>query len=153
MVKFVHGGYVTAIIAGLILLVMYIWYYGKSLREKSEQHSAFVSLDDYKDQLIALSKDESHPLFATNVVYMTKVKKHHCIKREILYSILDKRPKRADAYWFVTVNVIYNRTAKYDVDMLGTKNIIIVQLYLGFRRSQRVNLYLRAIVNDLMESG
>ena len=154
MVKFVHGGYVTAIIAGLILLVMYIWYYGKSLREKSEQHSAFVSLDDYKDQLIALSKDESHPLFATNVVYMTKVKKHHCIKREILYSILDKRPKRADAYWFVTVNVTDEPyTAKYDVDMLGTKNIIIVQLYLGFRRSQRVNLYLRAIVNDLMESG
>ncbi|GEK29585.1 KUP/HAK/KT family potassium transporter [Furfurilactobacillus siliginis] len=154
MVKFVHGGYVTAILAGLILLVMYIWYYGNIIRDRDEFGSVYVDLDDYKDQLQALSRDESYPTFATNLVYMAKVRPGHLIKREMIYSILDKRPKRAQAYWFVTVNVTDDPyTAKYDVDMLGTDNVINVQLYLGFRREQRVNVYLRAIVQELIESG
>lgn len=154
MVKFVHGGYVTALLAGLILLVMYIWYYGNKIRDRDEFESAYVDLDDYTDQLQALSHDENYPTFATNLVYMAKVRPGHLIKREMLYSILDKRPKRAQAYWFVTVNVTDDPyTAKYDVDMLGTDNVINVQLYLGFRREQRVNVYLRAIVQELIESG
>lgn len=154
MIKFVHGGYVTAILAGLILLVMYIWYYGNKVRDRDEFGSAYVDLDDYKDQLVALSHDENYPTFATNLVYMAKVKPGHMIKREMLYSILDKRPKRAQAYWFVTVNVTDDPyTATYDVDMLGTDNVINVQLYLGFRREQRVNVYLRAIVQELIDSG
>lgn len=154
MVKFVHGGYVTAILAGLILCVMFIWYYGNKIRDRDEFESGYVDLDDYKDQLVALSKDENYPTFATNLVYMAKVKPGHMIKKEMLYSILDKRPKRAQAYWFVTVNVTDEPyTAKYDVDMMGTNNVINVQLYLGFRREQRVNVYLRAIVHELIDSG
>ena len=154
LVKFVHGGYVTAIIAGLILVTMYIWYNGNRVRDHEEFRSAYVSLNDYKDQLSRLSNDESLPIYSDNVVYMAKVKPGNRIKREMMYSILDKRPKRAKAYWFVTVNVTDEPyTAEYTVDTLGTRNVINVQLYLGFRREQRVNVYLRAIVHEMIERG
>ena len=104
--------------------------------------------------LTNLSHDEDYPTFATNLVYMAKVKYNKFIKREILYSILDKRPKRARAYWFVTVNVTNEPfTAEYAVNTYGTKNVINVQLFLGFKQQTSVNVYLRQIVHDLIADG
>ena len=71
-----------------------------------------------------------------------------------MYSILDKRPKRAQAYWFVTVNITNEPfTARYAVNTFGTKNVINVQLYLGFKKQTSVNVYLRQIVHDLIKDG
>ncbi|MFT8872631.1 MAG: KUP/HAK/KT family potassium transporter [Sporolactobacillus sp.] len=152
LVKFIHGGYLTLLITALILLIMVIWYYGNRLRDKYEQIDDYVSLVDYRKQLIQLSEDESEPLFATNLVYMAKVGPHYRMKRTVLYSILDKRPKRAKVFWFVTVNETdAPHEQAYTVDMLGTRNIISVQLYLGFKNAQHVNIYIRQIVNDLID--
>lgn len=152
--KFLHGGYVTVIIAGVILSIMYIWYYGNKIRDKREAENAYVRLDEYTDMLTELSHSEEYPTYATNLVYMAKVKYNKFIKREILYSILDKRPKRAKAYWFVTVNVTDDPfTAEYAVNTYGTKNVINIQLYLGFRKQTSVNVYLRQIVHDLIKDG
>jgi KUP system potassium uptake protein len=154
LVKFVHGGYLTVLLTLIILAVMVIWYFGNKQREKYERTSEYVSLLDYRKQLIQLSNDQNEPLYATNLVYMAKVGPHYRVKRTVLYSILDKRPKRAKVYWFVTVNetdVPYR--SMYTVDMLGTRNIISVQLYLGFKNSQHVNIYIRQIVNDLIDKG
>ena len=152
--KFFHGGYVSLVIAGFICLIMYIWYYGNKIRDKREARNAYVRLDDYIDMLTQLSHDEDYPTYADNLVYMAKVKYNKFIKREILYSILDKRPKRAKAYWFVTVNVTNEPfTAEYAVNTFGTKNVINVQLFLGFKQQQRVNVYLRQIVHDLIADG
>ena len=85
---------------------------------------------------------------------MANVKYNKFIKREILYSILDKRPKRARAYWFVTVNVTNEPfTAEYAVNTFGTKNVINIQLYLGFKKQTSVNVYLRQIVHDLIKDN
>jgi KUP system potassium uptake protein len=152
LVKFAHGGYLTLLITLLILFVMVVWYFGNKLRENYERTSEYVSLMDYRKQLIQLSNDSSELLYATNLVYMTKVGPHYSIKRKVLYSILDKRPKRAKVYWFVTVNETdAPYESQYTVDMLGTRNIISVQLYLGFKNSQHVNVYVRQIVNDLID--
>ncbi|EST11382.1 KUP/HAK/KT family potassium transporter [Sporolactobacillus laevolacticus] len=152
LVKFAHGGYLTLLITLLILFVMVVWYFGNKLRENYERTSEYVSLMDYRKQLIQLSNDSSELLYATNLVYMTKVGPHYSIKRKVLYSILDKRPKRAKLYWFVTVNETdAPYESQYTVDMLGTRNIINVQLYLGFKNSQHVNVYVRQIVNDLID--
>ncbi|RYL92576.1 KUP/HAK/KT family potassium transporter [Sporolactobacillus sp. THM19-2] len=152
LVKFTHGGYLTLLITFLIFLVMVIWYFGNKQRESYERTSENVSLLDYRKQLIQLSHDSSEPLYATNLVYMTRVGAHYSIKRKVLYSILDKRPKRAKVYWFVTVNETDSPyKGEYTVDMLGTRNIISVQLYLGFRNSQHVNVYIRQIINDLID--
>ncbi|WP_127345520.1 KUP/HAK/KT family potassium transporter [Lactobacillus amylolyticus] len=151
MTKFMHGGYVTVLIAGFILGIMYIWFYGNKIRDKRESRNAYVRLDEYTDMLTKLSHDEDYPIYATNLVYMAKVKYNKFIKREILYSILDKRPKRAKAYWFVTVNVTNEPfTAEYAVNTYGTKNVINVQLFLGFKKQTSVNVYIRQIVHDLI---
>lgn len=154
LVKFVHGGYVTVIIAGLIGIVMYIWYFGNKVRDKREARNSYVRLDEYTSMLTNLSHDENYPTYATNLVYMAKVKYNKFIKREVLYSILDKRPKRAKAYWFVTVNVTNEPfTAEYAVNTYGTKNVINIQLYLGFKKQTSVNVYLRQIIHDLIADG
>lgn len=154
LVKFIHGGYITLLIMLMILYIMWVWYFGNKRREHYERESEYVSLLDYRDQLEELTKDGSVPLYTTNLVYMTKIKGNYQIKRDAMYSILDKDPKRAKVYWFVTVNetnVPFEST--YTVDMLETKNIINVQLYLGFRKSQSVSVYLHQIVDNLVEQG
>ena len=154
LAKFLHGGYVTVIIAAFIGAIMYIWYFGNKVRDRREAKNAYVRLDEYTSMLSNLSHDDSVPLYATNLVYMAKVKYNKFIKRDILYSILDKRPKRAHAYWFVTVNVTNEPfTAEYAINTYGTKNVINVQLYLGFKQQQKVNVYLRQIVHELIKDG
>ena len=154
LTKFTHGGYVSLFIAGVIGFIMYVWYYGNKVRDKRESRNAYVRLDEYTDMLTNLSHDEDYPTYATNLVYMANVKYNKFIKREILYSILDKRPKRAKAYWFVTVNVTNEPfTAEYAVNTYGTKNVINIQLYLGFKKQTSVNVYIRQIVHDLIADG
>ncbi|WEV50984.1 KUP/HAK/KT family potassium transporter [Lactobacillus sp. ESL0731] len=154
LTKFMRGGYVTVLIAGFIGVVMFIWYFGNKVRDKHEGANTYVRLDEFTDMLTDLSHDDDFPVYATNLVYMAKVKYNKFIKREILYSILDKRPKRAHAYWFVSVNITNEPfTAKYAVNTYDTKNVINVQLFLGFKKQTSVNVYLRQIVHDLIKDG
>ncbi|ANK59074.1 portal protein [Loigolactobacillus backii] len=152
--KFLHGGYVTAFIAFVILAIMFIWQYGDYIKNNKSYHTEDVSLLAYKNQLNDLKNDADYPLFTTNLVYMTRVKDKYRIKKDILYSILDKRPKRAEVYWFVTVNVTDEPyTASYTTEMFDTDYMVNVQLYLGFRMEQHVNVFLRQIIADMMKSG
>lgn len=152
LTKFLKGGYITLIIMLLILGIMVVWYFGNKFRERYQDESEYVTLTDYLSQLQALSADESVPLLTTNLVFMTKVKAGYRLKRTAMYSILDKQPKRAKLYWFVTVNETDTPWDKrYTVDMMGTSNVVSVQLYLGFRCSQHVNVYIRKIINDLLD--
>lgn len=150
-VKFLHGGYVVVIIALTIISLMFIWHRGTKIVFK---YVKSLNLLDYREQIKALRDDTSIDLYQTNVVYLTNRIKDNMIDKSILYSILDKRPKRAKVYWFVNVKVTDEPyTAKYKVDMMDTDYMVKVELYLGFRMPQTVPRYLRTIVQDLMESG
>ncbi|MFT8424816.1 MAG: KUP/HAK/KT family potassium transporter [Liquorilactobacillus sp.] len=152
IVKFMHGGFVSVIITLIILLIMIVWFYGNRVQNNLMDESETVSLLDYRAQLIELSNDDSIPFFMSNLVMLAKVAKNYSIKREILYSILDKQPKRAKVYWFVTVNTTNEPyTSYYTVDMMGTRNIVNLQLFLGFKANHSVNLYLRQVVQELMD--
>lgn len=149
--KFMHGGYVTAILTLLLLLIMVVWYRGTQLERT---YSTRLKLSDFIPNLQKLHDDESLPLLAHNLVYLDKESNSAMIDRDILYSILDKDPKRAQAYWFVSVNVLNEPdTMNYEVNTYGTDFIFRVTLNLGFRCSPRINLYLRQIVQDLQRSG
>ncbi|HCN75185.1 KUP/HAK/KT family potassium transporter [Pseudolactococcus plantarum] len=151
LVKFIHGGYVAVILALLIIAIMYIWYKGSQITDGLVEH---LSLRQYLPQLDRLRHDISFPLLQTNVVYLSKYMAEDEIDAPILYSILDKNPKRAHVYWFVNVSVTDEPfTKEYEVDTLGTDYVVMVKLYLGFRISQEVNVFLRQIVSDLMSSG
>lgn len=154
LTKFVHGGYITLFIMLAILMAMLFWFYGNKVREHYQNESEYVHLTTYVKQLTDLANDDSVPMYTTNLVYMTKVKERYRLKRTVMYSILDKQPKRAQLYWFVTVNETTSPyEQRYTVDMLHSQNVMNVQLYLGFRTSQRVGDYIREIIGDLMKQG
>lgn len=154
LAKFMHGGYVTLGITLLILTIMVFWYYGNQRRSAHVVDAEHVSLLDFLPQLQALSQDREVPPFATNLVYVGHVTPDYAIKRAVVYSILDQQPKRAAVYWFVTVNEADTPyECSYTVETLGTRNVMDVQIYLGFKKPQRLNVYLRQIVNDLLAAG
>lgn len=152
LTKFVHGGYITVIITLAILAIMVIWFFGNKRRDAYMDESENVCLLDFIPQLEKLSNDSSIPIYATNLVYMIKVGDDYSIKRSIVYSILDQEPKRAKVYWFITVHQTsapYECT--YSVDMMHTRNVVKVTLNLGFKKSQHVNIYIRQIINSLLD--
>ncbi len=152
LIKFIHGGYLTLLITLCILMVMIFWHFGNDIRRSYTTDSQYLSLKTFLPKLQQLSEDNSIDIYATNLVYMNRVRNNYQIKRHVLYSIFDQKPKRAKVYWFVTVNQTdLPYEANYKVDMLGTRNIVDVQLYLGFKKSEHINIYIRQIVNDLIK--
>lgn len=149
--KFAHGGYVAVILALLLLGIMVIWYRGTKLEHK---YCVRLKLRDYIKNLSDLHDDESVPLLAHNLIFFEGGSDVETIDRDILYSILDKDPKRAEAYWFISLHVLDKpNVMNYSVETFGTDFIFRVKLNLGFKDDQRVNVYLRQIVQDLIESG
>lgn len=149
--KLLHGGYVAVILALLILFVMFIWHRGERI---VQDHAHSVDLAQYKDQLARLRQDQTYDKYQTNVVFLTSRMEGNDLEKQVLYSILDKWPKRADVYWFVNVTTTDEPfTAEYTIDTMDTDYIVKVKLYLGFRMRQDVNRYLRTIVQQLMADG
>lgn len=149
--KFFHGGYVAVMLAVAILFLMVIWERGKIIEDRETKE---VHVSDYMEQLDALRKDPSLPVYQTNLIFMTSRLTDDKVAESIMYSILDKRPKRAKVYWFVTVDVTDEPyTQEYEVDMMGTDYLVKVRLRLGFRVPQEINVYIRQIVHDLMKQG
>ena len=107
-----------------------------------------VRISDYKEQLNNLRKDDARPKFATNLVYLTNSYSSKKVEKKIMYSILDKRPKKADVYWFVHISVTDEPyQADYTVDTFGTSYIVKVQLNLGFRVAS-CQIYIKMRINS-----
>ena len=149
--KFTVGGYVAIIISAAILFIMICWYRGTEIEKAQDVH---LYMRDHLDAIKDLQNDDSIPLCSNNIVYLTKGDDFEKIDRDILYSILDKDPKRADAYWFISVNTTNDPyQMDYKVETYGTDYIFRVNLYLGFKVKPSVNVYLRQIVSDLLAAG
>ena len=148
--KFVNGGYITVFIALLIFIIMFIWYRGTEIKERESQ---YLTVKNYTKQLLQLSMDKSVPKYATNLVYLTGAKREEDVDYAVLYSILNKQPKRANVYFFVHINVIdkpYKR--EYKVTKFSDKKILKITFNLGFREHQRVNMFMRQVIADLLEN-
>ena len=149
--KFMHGGYITVLLTLLLLSLEIIWYRGTQLEMKYSTH---LNIQDHIDSLVALRDDTDFPLLAHNLVYLDGEDDPSLIDRDILYSILDKDTKRAQAYWFVDIHVINEpNTMTYELETYDTDCIFRIKLNLGFKCSQRINVYLRQIVQDLQATG
>lgn len=148
--KFFHGGYITMALAGALSFIMGIWYTAKKL---SERYIDTVKLEDYKKYIIELSADTSIPKYATHLVYLTSVKDPELIEQKIIHSILQRRPKRADIYWFIHVDVVDEPyRMEYRVRHIAKDDIIRVDFYLGFRIAPRINLMFRKVVDELVKN-
>lgn len=148
--KFSHGGYVSLFIAGIIAFVMFVWYFGKKI---IGSYNDFVPLKDYEDVIRDLSEDETVPKYFSNLIYLTNSPNSRLIESKIIYSILKSRPKRADVYWLVHVHVSDSPFQNdYKVKFFQDKHIIRVDFYLGFKLTQRLNVLLRQVIEDLVVS-
>ncbi|HEY1112578.1 MAG TPA: KUP/HAK/KT family potassium transporter, partial [Chitinophagaceae bacterium] len=146
--KFLHGGYITLLIAGLMFLVMYIWHRARKIKNR---YVEFVRLDHYIPKIQELSNDRSVPKYATHLVYLTSADNPKEIEHKIIYSILNRKPKRADIYWFIHVDTLDDPyTMEYKVDHIIPNDIIRVEFRLGFRVEPRINLLFRKVVEDLV---
>ncbi len=150
MLKFTHGGYITLIIGMLMFLVMYIWYRARKIKNR---YVEFVRMEHYVPKIQELSNDKSVPKYATHLVYLTSANNPKEIEHKIIYSILNKKPKRADIYWFVHVDTVDDPyTCEYKVEHIIPNDIIRVDFRLGFRMEPRINLMFRKVVEDLVSN-
>jgi len=148
LVKFMHGGYITLLIGIFIFAVMYIWYRARKIKNR---YIEFVRLDHYLDKIQELSRDATVPKYATHLVYMTSANNPKEIEHKIIYSILNRKPKRADIYWFVHLDTVDDPYAcEYKVTHIIPDDIIRVDFRLGFRMEPRVNLMFKKVVEELV---
>lgn len=147
-IKFPHGGYATFVVAGIMFLIMYIWFKSRKIKNR---YVEFVKMEDHMHMLQELSNDLSIPKYATHLVYLTSANNPKEIEHKIMYSILNKKPKRADIYWFVHVDVLDEpyRT-DYVVETIIPNEIVRIEFRLGFREEQRINLMFRKVVEDMV---
>jgi len=150
MSKFTHGGWITFVIAIMLVFVMTTWHLAKKIRKR---YVEMVRLADHQQKIIDLSRDESLTKYATHLVYMTSANNPEEIESKIIYSILQKRPKRADIYWFLHVDVADEPyRMEYKVKHVAEDDIIRVDFKLGFRVAPKVNLLFRKVVEDLVKN-
>jgi KUP system potassium uptake protein len=148
MDKFIHGGYITLLVGGIMFFVMYVWYRARKIKNR---YVEFVRMEHYIPKIQELSNDRSVPKYATHLVYLTSANNPKEIEHKIIYSILNKKPKRADIYWFVHVDTLDDPyTCEYKVDHIIPNYIIRVDFRLGFRMEPRINLMFRKVVEDLV---
>ena len=149
--KFAHGGYVTLLIAALLIFIMTIWHTAKKI---SKNYTKVVKIDHYKKVLAELSVDLSIPKYATHLVYMTNAGRVDEIEEKVMYSILQKRPKRADIYWFVHVNVLNEPYKKeYKVTEILKDDLYRIDFNLGFREPTKINLMFKEVIKDMVSKG
>ncbi len=148
--KFPHGGFVTLIVGGALFAVMYVWFRARKIKNR---YVEFVRMEHYIPQIQELSNDRSIAKYATHLVYMTSANNPKEIEHKIIYSILNKKPKRSDIYWFVHVDTVDDPyTATYTVDHIIPNDIIRVEFKLGFRIEPKLNLMFRKVVEDLVNN-
>jgi len=148
--KFPHGGFVTLIVGGGLFTVMFVWYRSRKIKNR---YVEFVRMEHYIPQIQELSNDRTVAKFATHLVYMTSANNPKEIEHKIIYSILNKKPKRADIYWFVHIDTLDDPyTCEYSVDHIIPNDIIRVEFRLGFRIEPKINIMFRKVVEDLVNN-
>lgn len=148
--KFLHGGWISILLSTFLIAVMLIWFQARKIRNR---YVEFVKLTDYLPVLEDLSRDLSVPKYATHLVYLTSANNREEIESKIIYSIMQKQPKRADIYWFVHVDVVDEPyRMEYKVSEFIHDDVIRIDFRLGFRVDPKVNLMFRKVVEDMVKN-
>jgi len=150
MSKITHGGWLTLLLALSLFIIMYSWYGARKIKNRFVK---FVDIQGYYPILSELSEDKSVPYFASHLVYLTSANNIHEVESKITYSIINKKPKRADVYWLAHVDVVDNpHTREYRVTQLIPNKLIRIDFHLGFREEQKISLLFRKVVEDMVKN-
>ena len=128
--------------------VMYVWHKARKIKNR---YIEFVRLEQYLPLLQELSNDSAIPRYSTHLIYLTSADNPKEIEHKIIYSILNRKPKRADIYWFIHVDTQDEPyTNEYNVKTIIPNEVIRVDYKLGFRQSPRINLMFKKVVEDMV---
>jgi KUP system potassium uptake protein len=145
--KFMHGGWFTILLGGFLFMIMYVWHSGRRIKNSFIE---FLQIEKYAEVIKDLSKDKTVPKYATNLVFLTKANKGTDIESKIIYSILNKHPKRADLYWLLHVDILDEpHVLEYKISHIIPGTIIKVDFKIGFKVQPRVNLFFRQVLEEL----
>ena len=148
--KFLAGGWCTMLIGGILFLMMYVWVRAIKIRQ---DYISTKPLDEYYQIISDIKADESIPKYASNLVYVNHADKEGSVDDKLLYSIINKQPKRADHYWLINLEFADTPdTLEYSCETLVSDTLYRVTMRIGFRIEPRVSLYLRQVVEDLVAS-
>ncbi|WP_348519358.1 KUP/HAK/KT family potassium transporter [Bifidobacterium sp. ESL0784] len=151
MSKFLRGGWFTMLLTAVILLIMITWNDGTKIERSQRRH---MKPRDFKPALAKLHDDFRIPYFADNIVYLTSDSELRRLDTDIFFSIFADHPKRARAWWAVSVVTTDEPfTREYSVEDFGTDYIFRVRIRLGFKVSQSIPAYIHQIMHDLSSSG
>lgn len=149
--KFTHGGWYSIMIAGGVALVMVVW------RQSTRLRASYVEYKPLRAQvplIMAISRDSEIAKYASNLVFLSRSLAKDRIESKLLYSIINKQPKRADHYWLIHIDYVDEPdTLEYTVDIVEPGAIFLVTMHLGFRVEPRLSVYLRQVVEDLVAAG
>ena len=148
--KFLAGGWCTMLIGGILFLMMYVWVRAIKIRH---HYISTKPLNEYYQIISDIKADESIPKYASNLVYVNHAEKEGAVDDKLLYSIINKQPKRADHYWLINLEFADTPdTLEYSCETLVPDTLYSVTMRIGFRIEPRVSLYLRQVVEDLVTS-
>lgn len=148
--KILSGGYVTLLITAVLAFVMYVWQYSFEIKKR---YLKFVNITDYTENFNILKNEDELPLYAGNVVYLTKSKLWTKVEPKIIYSIFNNDPKKADNYWFININVTDDPyTREYMFNKIEENRIFVIDFNLGFRISQKINVLLFQVIRELIKN-
>lgn len=149
--KFMHGGWVTILIAGILFVIMFVWYKGRKIKNRLIQ---FIKVKKYFPIIEDIKADESIPKYATNVIYFTKADKFTDIESKIIYSIINKQPKRADLYWIIHIDIVDEpHTMLYRITPLIPGTLLRIDFHLGFKTPLKINNYFKQVLEVLVSQN
>lgn len=151
MSKFLHGGWFTMLLTIAILFVMSTWDEGTRVERSQRRH---MNPKEFLPALDMLHKDFRIPYFADNLVYLTSDAEMGRLDTDIFFSIFADHPKRARAWWSVSVQTTDDPfTREYSVENFDTNYMYRVRIRLGFKVDPNVATYLHQIMHELIDSG
>ncbi|MEI7588811.1 MAG: KUP/HAK/KT family potassium transporter [Chitinophagia bacterium] len=146
----IKEAYITFLFSLSMIFVMMIWHRARKI---ANRYLDFVKLKDYLEPLSELSADKDIPKYATHLVYLTKANNHREIEHRIIDSILNRKPKRADIYWFLHIDRTDSPYGmEYTIRELVDDKVMRVDFKLGFRIQPRVNICFKKVMQELNES-
>ena len=149
--KLAHGAGFTMVLMIFFIAVMVIHYLAKHVLLRKKK---FVDIHLYEDIITDVSSDLAIPKYATNIVYLTSAYSVHRMEKQILKSIYQKQPKRADAYWLLHFNeteVPFQQ--EYDFYEIIKGKIFRLDFNLGYKVKPNVREMFSNAVEELNGKG
>jgi KUP system potassium uptake protein len=152
--KFLFGGWFTFIIATVIFITMFLFHKARVFRNR---HFKKEDLHNYSEMFNEIMQDDSIQRDATNLVFMSKSGgEKGFVDSNLIYSIFHNKPKKADVYWFVNVEILDNPHGEenlYSVKTIVPGKVFYVHLQVGFKVKYTVRTLFKKVVEEMVLNG